>query len=69
MWGVLVFPLSHHKMALFSPSFPGVQVDFLLLYLFIVEPVRDLSWLGRPRVDDEWSGLSKTDMLVLYAAV
>lgn len=25
----------------------------------LVEPVRDLPWLGQPRVDDEWSGLSE----------
>lgn len=30
------------------------------------EPVRDLPWLSQPKVDDEWSGLSK-DNIGLYS--
>lgn len=29
------------------------------VFYCLVEPVRDLPWLGQPRVDDEWSGLSE----------
>lgn len=31
--------------------------------------MRDLPWLSQPRVDDEWSGLSKADIFTLYSAL
>lgn len=38
----------------------GVVFNTLLTVFYVlVEPVRDLPWLGQPRVDDEWSGLSE----------
>lgn len=41
----------------FSQLSSGLQVDDSSCVF--AEPVRELRWLGQPRVDDEWSGLSE----------
>lgn len=36
-------------------------VTELLILCISAEPVRDLPWLSQPKVDDDWSGLSKNN--------